>query len=373
MTSIGDGLLRTTIDTFRPVLVIGALYVLLASSTSPSFAQTFLNFTDQAPPYRLFLPAGPELATPLSLVVMLHGCEQDSLVFAEVTNMNALAAEHGFVVAYPEQTTHPRQCWQWYEPGHQSRGDGEPAAIVSVVDAVTARDDVTIDPSRIYIAGLSAGASMATIVATTYPDVFAALGVVAGVPFGGADDCFGAFNAMQRISARMLTLDAFAAWADYWRAYWACSLAGNINPFLPAVPAPDTLGEQALQAMGDNRSVVPVIVFQGLADETVRPENGWDVVSQWAQTNDLASDGVDDDVIDDVPETETPGSAPGGHGLVERSYADDRGNEVIRSYMIEDMAHAWPGGLPDRDYSDPAGPDASGLMWIFFSTHPKTL
>jgi poly(hydroxyalkanoate) depolymerase family esterase len=303
---------------------------------------------------------------------MLHGCGQDSQVFAEVTGMNALAAQYGFVVAYPEQTGHPLRCWRWYEPAHQVRGQGEPAAIVSIIDAVAARDDVSIDHSRIYVAGLSAGASMATILAATYPDVFAALAVTAGVPYGAASDCLGAFNVMGRISTRLYTPKAMSAWNDYRKAYWSCLWAGSFNPFLAPITAPDSLGVRAMEAMGDARRVVPVIVFQGLADETVRPENGRDVVSQWAQTDDLALDGVDDDDIDDVPETGSYGSVPGGYNFVERSYEDDRGDEVIRLYLIKGMTHGWPGGMPDMDYSEPAGPDASRLMWNFFSSHPMT-
>jgi poly(3-hydroxybutyrate) depolymerase len=95
-------------------------------------------------------------------------------------------------------------------------------------------------------------------------------------------------------------------------------------------------------------------------------------VSQWAQTDDLAADGVDDDDIDDVPEAEYFGTVPGRHDFLERSYQDDRGREVIRAYLIEGMAHAWPGGVPNRKYSDPAGLNASGLLWNFFSAHPMT-
>lgn len=355
---------------WRRVLLLAAACLWFAVSPAPGFAQAFLDFTDRSPPYRLFLPAAP--VAPVPLVVMLHGCAQDAQAFAEVTRMNALAAQQGFAVVYPEQSGHPLGCWRWYEPAHQVRGQGEPAAIVRIVEAVAARDDVTIDRSRIYVAGLSAGASMAVIAAASYPDVFAALGVAAGVPYGAASDCLGAFNVMERISARMRTAQAPAAWTDYQKAYWICLGAGNFNPFLAPIAAPDTLGERALEAMGKDHRVVPVIVFQGLADKTVRPENGRDVVRQWAQTDDLAADGEDDDDIDAVPDALNSGSVPGGHDFVSRSYEDERGNEVIRSYLIEGMAHAWPGGAPDRDYSDPAGPDASGLMWSFFNSHPMT-
>jgi poly(hydroxyalkanoate) depolymerase family esterase len=235
-------------NVWRRVLFIPAVCLCLANSPSPGFAQAFLDFTERSPPYRLFLPA--TLAAPVPLVVMLHGCDQDGQSFAEVTGMNTRAAGHGFAVVYPEQTGHPLHCWRWYEPAHQVRGRGEPAAIVRIVEAVAARDDVMIDRSRIYIAGLSAGASMATIVAATYPDIFAALAVVAGVPYCAASDCLGAFNVMQRISERIRTPGSLAAWAGYQKAYWTCVLAGHFNPYLAPIPTTDVLGRRAL---GDGR------------------------------------------------------------------------------------------------------------------------
>lgn len=350
----------------------GGLALLLAALPAASYGQTSLDLTVRSLPYRLVLPTGVDPATAVPLVVMLHGCDQDVEDFAEVTRMNELAAQQGFVVAYPEQTEHPLDCWRWYEPAHQTRGQGEPAAIVGMVEAVKMRDDVTIDDDRVYAAGLSAGAGMATILGAAYPDVFAAIGVVAGVPYGAADGCFSGFNAMQRLRARMSAsvFDA-VAWSDYWSAYWFCWPAGEIYPFLSPVPAPDALGERAFDAMGQARRVVPVIVFQGLADTSVVPDNGWDMVSQWAQTNDLALDGIDDDDVDDTPEFETAGSVQGGYNFVERTYEDDQGNEIIKSYMIVGLRHAWPGGAAGKDYSDPKGPDASARLWTFFAAHPK--
>lgn len=354
------------------VAVAGAL---LFGIPAAGRAQTFLDFTDQAPPYRLYLPSHLDPAESVPLVVMLHGCDQDSQTFADVTGMNAVAEEHHFLVVYPEQpaAANPLRCWNWYKPANQDRGEGEPEAIVDIVKAVEGRPDVTIDDGRVYVAGLSAGAGMAAILGATYPDVFAAVGAVAGMPYKAADSCFGAWNAMKRISDRMPTWGFLGASGDYFGAYWGCWFAGegSWNAALPAIRDPDTLGELAFAAMGGNHRVVPVIVFQGLADDIVVPQNGSDMVSQWAQTDDLADDGTDNDDIDDVPDAETAESIPDGHEFTERTYRDGSGEAVIESYMIDGMTHAWPGGAADMDYSDPAGPDASALIWAFFEAHPK--
>lgn len=350
---------------------IGAVLLLIACSSAA--AGPFLDRTDHTPPYWLFLPPDQDQSTPLPLVIMLHGCRQDAEALAKVTRMNEVAARHGFAVLYPEQTTtvNPLRCWRWYEPAHQTRGDGEPAAIAGLIDTVGARDDVTVDDDRIYAAGLSAGAGMAAVLGATYPDVFAAIGAIAGVPYGAAADCLSGYNTMQRIWARTWTLDVVDAWGDYWMAYSNCAWTGELDPRLAAVPAPDKLGELVFATMGAAARVVPVVVFQGTADETVVPTNAWDIVGQWAQAGDLALDGVDDEDIDAVPEVEEPGTVPGGHAFVERIYKDDQGEVVIRSYMVDGMGHAWPGGAPEMAYSDPAGPNASELLWEFFATHSQ--
>ncbi len=343
-------------------------FFFLCALPLPGSAQVFEDHGDEAVPYRLFLPLGLNPARPVPLVVMLHGCNQNARDFAEVTRMNALAAAESFVVLYPEQQTHPTTCWRWYEPEHQQRGRGEPAAIFELLQEVKARPDLAIDPQQIFVAGLSAGAAMAAILGATYPEVFAAAGLVAGLPYGAAADCLGAFNVMQRISARM---PGFGAWLDYWSAYGTCLAAGEVNPVLPALPAHDALGERAHAEMGTRARVLPVIVFQGGADRRVYPENGTDMIGQWAQTGDLATDGLDNDDIDDVAESDSRGGRPGGHGYRRRLYETEEGVVVMAFYAIDAMRHAWPGGAPDRPFSDPEGPDASRLIWEFFAGHPR--
>ena len=82
--------------------------------------------------YKLYIPANCTERAPL--IVMLHGCSQSPDDFAAGTRMNALAEEHGFLVAYPAQRG--RQCWNWFQPEDQRRGHGEPSLIAGITQEV---------------------------------------------------------------------------------------------------------------------------------------------------------------------------------------------------------------------------------------------
>jgi poly(3-hydroxybutyrate) depolymerase len=126
---------------------------------------------------------------------------------------------------------------------------------------------------------------------------------------------------------------------------------------------------------------VPVIVLQGAEDPFVAPVNAEQVITQWAQTNDLADDGgVDDDGIDATPDAVLQGvaSSPHGHGYTVYTYHDGNGRVIMKRYLVAGMGHAWSGGVPDPSwvflylkdpFVDPRGPDASGIMWEFFSAY----
>ena len=103
------------------------------------------------------------------LVVVLHGCTQAPEGYDHGTGWTHLAARHGFAVLYPEQqrANNMNGCFNWFEPGDLRRGAGEPASIKAMIDRMIA--DHAIDPARVYITGLSAGAAMAGVMLATYP------------------------------------------------------------------------------------------------------------------------------------------------------------------------------------------------------------
>ncbi|MGP0058592.1 MAG: alpha/beta hydrolase family esterase [Beijerinckiaceae bacterium] len=271
--------------------------------------------------YKLFIPSGYH-GQALPLVVMLHGCNQSPDDFAAGTRMNVLGEEHTCFVAYPAQTAAANfsMCWNWFRPGHQQRGEGEPSLIAGITSQIM--QDYSVDARRVYVAGLSAGAAAAAIMGMTYPDLYAAIGVHSGLIHGAASDLRSAFGAMRG------------------------------KPAAAAAQSGGTWG-----ARGDVR-VVPTIVFHGDRDKTVHPCNGDQVI---AQSTIPATKGLRTRV--------EHGQVPGGHAYTRTLHVDARGKTILEQWVIEGAGHAWSGGSRDGSYTDPRGPDASREMLRFFLEH----
>ncbi|MFF0494309.1 alpha/beta hydrolase family esterase [Nocardia sp. NPDC004068] len=130
--------------------------------------------------YFVYAPPGDSSGRPL--LVFLHGCgdmlstdaDPDPAVVRDDV-LARLAREHGFVVAYPIQSPDANLlgCWNFTDPHDQHRGSGEPALLAGITEAV--RDRYALDPHRVYLAGHSGGALMATIMGAAYPDLYTAI------------------------------------------------------------------------------------------------------------------------------------------------------------------------------------------------------
>lgn len=262
--------------------------------------------------YRLFRPPGVKFGERLPLMVMLHGCQQDARSFAASTRMNVVAAREHFLVLYPEQDrlSNPQGCWNWFDT-KSGRAYGEAALIMRAIDQVCIL--YAADRDRIGIAGLSAGASMAALLVTRYPERFKAVTMHSGIPPGTAHSSLSAVGAMygQRSTKPL-----------------------PAGPGTTGVPWP------------------PLLVIHGGSDPVVASRNGRAAVQIWA---------------------DAAGAAPGSGRDVKRGQRHSmhlidfkrKGITVATLVEVERLAHAWSGGAANEHFSDKQGPDASRMAWAF--------
>lgn len=275
--------------------------------------------------FKLFTPASAGRSP--ALVVMLHGCTQSADDFAAGTRMNEWAEREGFVVLYPIQSrsANPGLCWNWFNDRDQYRGSGEAAFLADLIASVV--DSKGLDPRRVFVAGLSAGGAMAAILASEYPERFAAIGIHSGLAAGAAHNLPDALSAMR--SGRLHT---------------RAPVANRSNG--AAADRPD--------------KIVPTIVFHGDDDQTVHPANASAIVADLVKRSAAT--------IEPVKTDPAPGA---GQRYTRQVHAMPDGGTIAEHWTLHGAPHAWSGGDARGSYTHPAGVDATAEFIRFFNEQAR--
>ncbi|MDM0103428.1 PHB depolymerase family esterase [Variovorax sp. J22R24] len=262
--------------------------------------------------FRLYRPPDVKFGERLPLMVMLHGCGQDAKTFATSTRMNRVAARERFLVLYPEQdrVSNPQGCWNWFDTS-SGRAYGEAALIMKAIDQVCLM--YAVDRTRIAVAGLSAGASMAALLVTRHPERFGAVVMHSGIPPGTAHSTLSALGAMHGRRATR--------------------------------PLPATPGAMAA-------SWPPLMVIHGALDRVVAASNGHAAAQAWA------------DAAGATASKERSVQRGNRYSTTVTDFKR-RGNTVATLVEVDRLGHAWSGGAAREPYSDGSGPDASRMAWAF--------
>jgi poly(hydroxyalkanoate) depolymerase family esterase len=237
------------------------------------------------------IPAGLPAGAPL--VVVLHGCTQSAARYNKASGWLELADEQGFALIYPEQqrSNNANGCFNWFEPVDTRRDAGEALSIRQMVAAVVARH--AIDPDRIFITGLSAGGAMTVTMLATYPEVFSAGAVIAGLPHGVAAGMVQAFDRMR----------------------------GH------GLPSSDRL-ESAVRGQSRHSGAWPRLsIWHGAADKTVSAANAEAIGAQWRSLHALPESPTEINQVDGVPH---------------RIWRGPDGTALVEDYRVPGMGHGTP-------------------------------
>jgi poly(hydroxyalkanoate) depolymerase family esterase len=240
------------------------------------------------------------LQKPRALVVVLHGCGQTAAGYDLGAGWSTLAKHYGFALLMPEQQSanNANSCFNWINPDDVARDSGEAASIRQMIAKMVA--DHHIHRRRIYITGLSAGGAMTTAMLATYPEIFAAGAVIAGLPYGIAG------NVREALSGMMAS---------------------------PSRPAKD-LGDLVRNASRHNGPWPRLSVWHGSADLTVNPANADEIVKQWLDLHGLSASPMAEARVDGYPR---------------QVWWNADGETLVESYTISGMAHGTPLGIADND------------------------
>jgi poly(hydroxyalkanoate) depolymerase family esterase len=235
-----------------------------------------------------------------ALVVVLHGCKQNAAGYDLGAGWSTLADHYGFALLMPEQksSNNANGCFNWFVPDDIARGSGEARSIRQMVEHMAHQHHV--DPDRIFITGLSAGGAMSAVMLATYPEVFAAGAIIAGLPYGIATNVREALGGMSKSSGHSAR----------------------------------ALGDLVRNASSHTGPWPRLSVWHGSADRTVHPDNADDIVQQWLNLHELPPVPMSKTIVDGHPR---------------HVWWNGDGATVVESYTIADMAHGTPLGAADND------------------------
>jgi polyhydroxybutyrate depolymerase len=273
--------------------------------------------------YSVEAPADEGANHPLPLVVDLHGYSETAAIQADITDLGSYGATNGFITVTP-QVTEGVQHWV------TTPGSSDQKFLISLIDHLTST--LCVDSHRVYVAGYSNGAFMASALACSDASRVAAVATVAGIE---------ATSACR--PSRRIPVIAFHGTADPFVPY-----TGGIGPAAKKLPAPDgkgtigsRLGSDVDQGIQQNDLPIPV--------EEAR----------WAARNGCSKPPRTSTVADNV--TLIAYRCPG--------------NATVELYKENGDGHIWAGSEAMSAIASVVGKttfsiSANQLIWKFFENHP---
>ena len=257
--------------------------------------------------YLLYVPETYNPAAPTPLVISLHGLAEWPAHQMQISHWNNLASQYGFIVVYPCGTGAPLR---WHTHGAPD-SDSDPMQDVTFISDLMDKleTEYNLDPTRIYVNGLSNGGGMAFVLSCHLSERIAAVGSVSGAYTFSWSECYPT------------------------RRMPAILFHGTNDPIVPYLGGTSKLTGSSLPSIPE--WVASLARYYGCA--------------------------------------EAPLNLPAIGDVSGIQFINCASNDDIIFYTITNGGHSWPGGgsLPkfivgstNRDIN------ATKMMWDFFCQHP---
>jgi polyhydroxybutyrate depolymerase len=274
--------------------------------------------------FTLELPVAPP-GSPRPIIIDLHAYQEPGALQVTLSGLGTYGRTQGFMTVTPWIVGRPVPLW------HSLPGSRDLAWFGDLLSHIEAT--ACIDENRVFVAGYSNGAFMASLIACRYSSRVAAVAPVAGIQ-----------AEVPCKSSRPVPVVAFHGTADPLVHY-----DGTPSKAAANLPAPDGTGRLTAQEARQfgTRGIFargPSIPSQAAA---------------WAKRNGCA------------PSVTTTRIAP---DITLLAWACPR-RSAVELYRIRGGGHTWPGSSDSAALSRLLGPttfsiSADAAMWRFFQAHP---
>ncbi len=219
----------------------------------------------------------------MPLLLMFHGGGGTGRGMVHFTGLDELANRYGLLVVYPDGLQH-----QWNDGGQPNNGANDVGFVSALIDKLSR--DFSIDPKRIFTAGISNGAMFS-----------------------------------QRLGCQLANRIAGFA-----------SIAGN----MPTDTAPSCKPSRAISVLQISGTSDPLMPFEGgtvHAGRHVTVESADQTVTFWAKH---------DDCVSSPTTTTLPTVEPAdGTSVVRERYTGCHAGSAVTYYIVRGGGHTWPGGF----------------------------
>jgi len=295
------------------------------STASVVNGQESLAFTaaGETGSYIVEVPPDTSVKHPLPLIIDLHGYSETAAIQASFSALGSYGSTHGFITVTP-QVNEAVQHWVI------TPGSADQKFLGDLITHLTRT--LCVDNHRIFVAGYSNGAFMASALACSYADEIAAVATVSGIQ--APPGCH---------PTRPVPVIAFHGTADPFVPY-----QGGVGPAAKNLPAPNGVGTLGAHldskgVKGISASILPIPTEE----------------ARWAARNGCSK---------------SPKITNAASGVTLIAYRCPN-NATVELYRENGDGHVWAGSEAMVAIASIVGKttfaiSADQLMWKFFVGHP---